>query len=109
MVGGVAEQCGVASERHPLGPEGVPGYGQDQRLRAFEPLFDGQRDRLAGLDHPLIQPHPQPIALEPLGQLTDPRLVFACEDVVSESLGHRQHAFANGQRGTPGFRPTPAG
>jgi hypothetical protein len=39
--------------------------------------FALQRDRIAGLDHPLVKPHPQPIRFEPLRQLSDRLLVRA--------------------------------
>ena len=61
LVGGVSEECGVSFEDDPFGVEGGLAHDQDQRPRAFQPLFDGQRDRITGLDHPLIKPHPQPI------------------------------------------------
>ena len=91
LVGGVAEEGGVALEGHPVGGEGLGGHGQHQGARGFQPPFDGQRDGIAGPDHPLIEPDPQPIPLQPLGQLPHRRPVpgaMAEEDVVFEVLRH---------------------
>jgi hypothetical protein len=75
-LGGTSEERGQSFEHDPPGREvGLARRTRGLGSRAFQPLFDGQRDRIAGLDHLMIQPHPQTVPLEPLRQLSHRRLV----------------------------------
>ena len=83
---GVAEDGGVVLQAHPVGAEGVGGHAQQQQRRVLQALFNLRGDQIAGLNDPLIKPHPQPGLAQPLGQLPHHRLVGAAvaeEDVVA--------------------------
>ena len=87
----VAEAERVAFESRPVGAERIGRHAEHEHAGAFQPVLDLRRDAVAGLDLPVVKPHPQPIAPQPLGDVANGVLVFgavAQKNVELEILSH---------------------
>jgi len=60
----------------PIRAECIRRHAENENPRVFQPILDLHRNAVAGLEHPLVEPHPQPIRPQPLCNFADDILIF---------------------------------